>query len=88
MIFNTPLREKHVPSSQLWKDYGGDADFEYEHDKYWPALNKMCQNRREAYKQRWVEAGSRIGEFEKYLRGGDQKPLKDLEDDQTSVEAS
>ena len=80
MIFNTPLREKHVPAVQLWKEQGGDADFEYEHDIYWPAMNKLCKERRDAYRQRWEDGGKRIGEFEKYLRGGDQKPLKDTEE--------
>lgn len=76
MIFNQDLR-RHVPPAQLDKAHGGDADFEYVHAVYWPALNKMCEERRGAMKERWVKGGSQIGEFEEYLRGGDHLSLKD-----------
>lgn len=74
-----------MPGAQLWKDYGGDADFDYEHELYWPALNKMCDERRQRYKERWTEGGKRIGEYEAYIRGGDQKPLKDVEADSAAA---
>lgn len=80
MKFNEDLR-KHVPPQQLWKASGGDLDFEYEHSKYWPALDAECQKRRAAYKQRWVEAGKSVGEYEEYLRGGDQEPLSQVSGD-------
>ena len=75
MIFNQDLR-KHVPPEQLDKENGGDVDFEYDHSVYWPALNKMCEERRAALKERWIKGGSQIGEFEAYLRGGDHPSLK------------
>lgn len=74
MIFNQDLR-KHVPPAQLDKEYGGDADFEYDHKVYWPALDKMCAERRAASKKRWEAAGSHIGESESYLKGGEQQSL-------------
>ncbi|KAG9996552.1 CRAL/TRIO domain-containing protein, partial [Aureobasidium melanogenum] len=77
MKFNEDLK-KYVPTKQLWKDYGGELNFDYDHNAYWPALNKECDRRREAYKQRWVDAGKKIGEYEDYLRGGEQKCLRDL----------
>jgi len=77
MIFNQDLR-KHVPPAQLDKAYGGDADFEYDHTIYWPALTKICAEKRAAYEERWVKAGKRIGEFEAYLKGGDQGPLCEM----------
>ena len=79
MVFNQDLR-KHVPPSQLDKEHGGDVDFEYDHTIYWPALNTMCEKRRAERKRRWEEAGKEIGEFEAYLRGGDQKPLRDTKE--------
>lgn len=78
MIFNDDLR-KHVPPPQLQKEYGGDADFKYDHGVYWPALNKMCEERREAYRERWVNGGKRIGEYEAYLKGGEHVGLAALE---------
>lgn len=77
MKFNVDQRE-FVPSEQLWDINGGDLNFEYDHDVYWPALDAECNRRRVAYKQRWVVAGSRIGEYEEYLRGGEQKSIVQL----------
>lgn len=77
MVFNQDLR-KFVPPSQLDKAYGGDADFEYVHDIYWPALNKMCVEKRAAYEDKWIKGGKRVGEFEAYLCGGDQRPLCEM----------
>lgn len=77
MKFNENLRQ-FVPAEQLWKQYGGDLEFDYNHNTYWPALEAETNRRREAYKQRWIAAGKRIGEYEEYLRGGDQKSIQQL----------
>lgn len=37
--FNEDTRQ-HVPPQQLWKEFSGDLDFEYDHDVYWPAFNQ------------------------------------------------
>lgn len=65
----------YIPPEQLLIPFGGDVDFEYNHEVYWPALNKLCTSRRNDYHARWVKAGKQIGEIEKYLRGGDAKSL-------------
>ncbi|KAL1976010.1 hypothetical protein VTN31DRAFT_4402 [Thermomyces dupontii] len=52
---------------------GGDVKFEYRHSDYWPALNKLAERRREAYRQRWIARGKKIGESEFYLRGGEER---------------
>jgi hypothetical protein len=49
------------------------VQFEYDHSVYWPTLNKLAEQRRKAYTERWVNAGKRIGESEVYLRGGAEK---------------
>ena len=77
MKFNESTRQ-YVPPEQLWKQYGGDLEFEYDHKTYWPALEAETNRRREAYKQRWVAAGKKIGEYEEYLRGGNQKSIQQL----------
>ncbi|KAG9248909.1 CRAL-TRIO domain-containing protein [Calycina marina] len=61
----------HVPPEQLWNEFQGDLVFEYDHSLYWPALQKMCEERRLAKQERWVKAGKIIGESEFYLKGGD-----------------
>jgi hypothetical protein len=75
MNFNPSLRD-HVPPTQLWKHHEGDLDFEYDHNTYWPALQKITESRRERMRERWVKGGKRIGEYEEYLRGGEQLSLQ------------
>lgn len=84
MIFNQDLR-KYIPAVQLDPEYGGDADFEYVHKLYWPALCRICDERRAAMKQRWLKAGAKIGEYEEYLRGGDHLPLAEYQVDRTEA---
>lgn len=69
----------YVPREQLMKEATGDVNFQYDHKTYWPALTRLSELKRKAYRERWQAAGSRIGEYELYLRGGDQKPLVDME---------
>ncbi|KAJ5894321.1 hypothetical protein N7495_006012 [Penicillium taxi] len=72
--FNEDLA-KHVPPSQLLKSSGGEVDFTYDHSIYWPALNKLAEQRRETYHERWVKGGKLVGEFENYLKGEDVPSL-------------
>jgi len=69
----------YVPREQLMKESKGKVDFQYDHKTYWPALTQLAENKRQAYRQRWEVAGRRIGEYEMYLRGGDQEPLIEVE---------
>ena len=50
--------------------WGGNVDFEYEHDKYWPALVAMSKQRREEQMSKWRELGGKIGADEWILKGG------------------
>lgn len=86
MKFNEDLR-LYVPPSQLWSAMGGDVDFQYEHSIYWPALIALAAERREAYRERWVAGGERVGELEAYLKGGDQKSLSETEGPPSSDQA-
>jgi len=72
MKFNEPL-SRYVPASYLKREFGGDADFQYNHDVYWPALCDLAAKRRKDYVARWEKAGKHIGEHEAFLRGGDAK---------------
>jgi hypothetical protein len=74
----------HVPRDQLLKESGGNVQFEYDHNQYWPALNELCEFKKEQYRRRWEKAGKRIGEHEAYLRGGDTKSLSELEQEVTA----
>lgn len=65
----------HVPREQLLKANGGDVEFEYDHEVYWPTFVKFAALRRAEYEARWEKAGKRIGEYEDYLRGGTERNL-------------
>ena len=83
--FNEDLRQ-HVPPEQLPKEIGGDIQFEYDHSVYWPTLNRLAEQRRTAYCERWIKAGKRVGESELYLAGGVEKSLFASEIPSTSGE--
>ncbi|KUJ22066.1 CRAL/TRIO domain-containing protein [Mollisia scopiformis] len=69
--FNDDMRQ-HVPPEQLWNEFHGDLEFEYEHDVYWPALLRLCEEKHSELVSRWVKAGKNYGESEIYLKGGDE----------------
>lgn len=50
--------------------WGGDRDFKYEHDKYWPALVQLCDSRRQAQMDKWRELGGTVGLKEWDIKGG------------------
>lgn len=73
--FNEDMKA-YVPAEQLTTDFSaGELKFEYDHSVYWPALVKLCDQRQEEQKKRWVQGGSLIGESELYLRGGEPKGI-------------
>lgn len=76
--YDQDLRQ-FVPSTQLLKQYGGDIDFVYDHDVYWPAINDLAAQRKREQVERWVKAGKRVGEFEGYIYGGEVKSLEEVE---------
>jgi hypothetical protein len=66
--FNDDMRQL-VPPQQLWKEFQGDLDFEYDHATYWPALLKLCEEKQAEQLERWVKAGKHYGESEVYIKG-------------------
>ncbi|KAF2736058.1 CRAL/TRIO domain-containing protein [Polyplosphaeria fusca] len=79
MRYNEPLID-HIPSSQLMQNAGGDAEFEYDHAVYWPALDALASQRRQERRQRWEAAGKLVGESEVYLWGGEEKSVGAVEE--------
>lgn len=87
--FDQNLRD-FVPPSHLLKAYGGDVDFIYDHDVYWPAMVALTARKREEQTERWIRGGKKVGELEAYLKGGIEKGLGGGEDtrvENQSVEA-
>ena len=53
---------------QMW--WGGEAEFEYEHARYWPVLVRMCEERRTHMRKRWEELGAKVGVSEWDMKSG------------------
>ncbi|GAA5869630.1 hypothetical protein JCM16303_000529 [Sporobolomyces ruberrimus] len=63
-----------IPPEQLQQIFGGSVNFQYDHSKYFPALTKLCFERKEANMKRWKEFGEgRCGVDEAIIKGG-RKP--------------
>lgn len=76
--FNEDMNQ-YIPSEQLWTEFGGKLQFDYDHAAYWPALIDLCEERRETRKSRWIAGGKHIGEFEDYLNGAMEKGVAPAE---------
>lgn len=78
LVFDEPF-PKYVPKEQLDHLYGGDLDFKYKHDVYWPSLNDTAEKKREHYLQRFQKFGSVIGLSEVDLRGDHEEIMFPVE---------
>ena len=60
-----------IPPEQLQKIFGGDVNFEYNHATYFPALTKLCFERKAANLERWRRYGNgKCGLDEAVIKGG------------------
>jgi len=60
-----------APDMVMSESWGGDCDFVYEHDKYWPAFVAMCEERRKGWMETWRELGGTVGLKEWDYKGGE-----------------
>ncbi|KAI0201127.1 CRAL-TRIO domain-containing protein [Astrocystis sublimbata] len=67
--FNEDVTQYVTPEQLATDIKGGRLPFEYDHSVYWPALNKLSDQRRAERRQRWEAGGKQVGESEDYLRG-------------------
>lgn len=74
IIFDKPF-EDYIPLDQLDKDYGGKVFFEYDHDKYFPALLEQADAKKERYFERFLKLGGIVGLSEYDLRGTGEELL-------------
>ncbi|GAA6058626.1 hypothetical protein JCM10212_004037 [Sporobolomyces blumeae] len=59
-----------IPPSQLQTIFGGAVNFEYDHDEYFPALTKLCMERKRDNFERWKKFGrGQCGVDEAVIRG-------------------
>ncbi|TFK40424.1 CRAL/TRIO domain-containing protein [Crucibulum laeve] len=68
--------------SQWW---GGNQNFEYVHEKYWPVLVKTCDERHNRWKDSWKKLGGIVGVSEwEYKRLEKNEEIESSEEDKTS----
>jgi hypothetical protein len=70
MKFNPKaVEDGHFTVENVFDTFGGNINFAYEHEKYWPALVTMCEERAERWMAKWRELGGHIGIKEKDYKG-------------------
>ena len=58
------------PDMVMEKWWGGNQDFEYVHEKYWPNLVELCESRTKDWMKNWRDLGGKIGSKEwEYKQG-------------------
>lgn len=78
MKFNPNVVEDgYIDPNQLMNKWGGEIDFEYEHEEYWPALLELTKTRRDGWFKNWKEMGGKIGTKEWDIKQSHQAPTKE-----------
>lgn len=73
-VFDDELLTKDMAFTQHW---GGECDFVWDHEKYWPALVEMCESRRKEQMERWRTLGGKVGIKEWDVKVGDGVPMSE-----------
>ncbi|KAL0065106.1 Phosphatidylinositol transfer protein (PITP) [Marasmius tenuissimus] len=70
-----------TPDMVMKEWWGGDQDFEYTHEKYWPKLVEICEQRKTRWMENWRRLGGTVGISEvKYKSDTVQVPAADVEE--------
>lgn len=88
MRFNPSVFEDNLfTTDMIMKDWwGGDRNFEYVHEKYWPALLELCEKRRKLWREKWKQMGGKVGLKEWEYKGGSNKEKVDMEKQEVTLE--
>jgi hypothetical protein len=62
-----PIQDGMFTADELFKEggWGGSRDFVWDHEKYWPAFVRMCDEIGKGQMARWRKLGARVGCDEK-----------------------
>lgn len=66
--------------------WGGDQDFEYNHEKYWSSLVEMCAERSNTWMESWQKLGGKVGISEWDYKKGSENASKALEVEEKQAE--
>ncbi|KAI5953652.1 PDR16 [Candida jiufengensis] len=78
LVFDQPF-PNYVPKIQLDKEFNGDVNFIYDHEKYWPAMLEMSELKQKKYYDRFEKFGSIVGLSEVDLRGDNEELIHPVE---------
>ncbi|PPQ69151.1 hypothetical protein CVT25_004531 [Psilocybe cyanescens] len=63
--FNPEIfKDGFFTKDNVMKEWAGDCNFEYQHDKYWPGLVSMCEERVKTWTRNWKDLGAKVGTSE------------------------
>ncbi|KAG6901794.1 hypothetical protein C0995_007820 [Termitomyces sp. Mi166 len=82
-VIDDNLFTRDMVMSEWW---GGDRDFEYVHDRYWPALTKLCESRRNVWLEKWRALGGTVGSKEWEYKSEGTTPVTVKESRRASME--
>jgi hypothetical protein len=90
MKFNPEvLKDGLFTADMIMKDWwGGEPEFEYVHEKYWPDLVSLCEGRVMTWTKNWRALGAKVGTSEWAYKKGNQDPVDwdvDEKDQQVTV---
>ncbi|KAJ7274324.1 CRAL/TRIO domain-containing protein [Mycena haematopus] len=76
MKFNPQVIQDGIfsPDMVMAEWWGGSCNFEYDHDKYWPALMSLCNERTKKWRATWEKLGGTVGLKESDYKAGDLEP--------------
>ncbi len=81
--FNPKVVEEgyFTPDMAMKGWWNGEQDFEYVHEKYWPRLVEMCEERAKEWMKSWRELGGKVGvsEWEYKTKSKGYKPALEKE---------
>lgn len=67
LVFDQPFVD-YVPKDQLDCDFGGNVNFDYNHEKYWPKMIQIADEKKKHYLDNFDKLGGEIGLSEVELR--------------------
>ncbi|KAK1225009.1 Phosphatidylinositol transfer protein (PITP) [Marasmius sp. AFHP31] len=75
--FNPKVVEDGIftPDMIMKDGWGGDQDFEYKHEKYWPKLVELCEQRKTGWMENWRKLGGTVGISEVQYKGANGSSL-------------
>lgn len=61
--FNPDIIEEGIFTSEMVmkEGWGGNQNFEYVHEKYWPDLVELCESRVKGWMKNWGDLGGKVG---------------------------